>query len=41
MISPSCGFSLAVSGMMMPPGFFFGLDAADDNAVVQADGTGG
>ena len=25
--SPSCGFSLAVSGMMMPPAVFFFLDA--------------
>ena len=36
MISPSCGFSLAVSGMMMPPfGLVFAFDAADDDAVVQ------
>jgi hypothetical protein len=36
MISPCCGFSLAVSGMMMPPGgFLFGLYTLDDNAVVE------
>ena len=34
--SPSCGFSLAVSGMMIPPAVFsFSLDAADQHAVVQ------
>ena len=36
MTSPSCGFSLAVSGMMMPPAVFSSaVDAADENAVVQ------
>ena len=35
-ITPSEGFSLAVSGMMMPPvGLFFAVDAPDDHAVVQ------
>ena len=34
--SPSCGFSLAVSGMMMPPAVFScGFDAADEHAIVQ------
>ena len=36
MTSPSCGFSLAVSGMMMPPAvLLFLLDAADHDAVVE------
>jgi hypothetical protein len=36
MTSPSEGFSLAVSGMMMPPAdFIFGLDALDDDAVMK------
>src|ERR1700731_3160909 len=36
MISPSCGFSLTVSGIMMPPlRLVLALDAADDDTVVQ------
>ena len=36
MTSPSIGFSLAVSGMMMPAlGLLFFLDALDDDAVLQ------
>ena len=35
-ISPWEGFSLALSGMMMPPaGFVFGIDAFDHDAVVE------
>ena len=35
-ISPCEGFSLAVSGMMMPPfGLFFSFDALDHDAVVE------
>ena len=36
MTSPSIGFSLAVSGMMMPPAVFSSaVSAADHDAVVQ------
>ena len=34
-LRPACGFSLAVSGMMMPPLVFVFLDASNDDAVVQ------
>ena len=33
-ISPCIGFSLAVSGRMMPPAVLYFLDAPDDDAVV-------
>jgi hypothetical protein len=34
--SPSWGFSLAVSGMMMPPVvFLFSFDPLDDDAIVK------
>jgi hypothetical protein len=36
MTSPCCGFSLAVSGMMMPPDVFcLGVNTLDRNAVVK------
>ena len=36
MTSPSCGFSLTVSGIMMPPPcLFLSFDAADDDTIVQ------
>jgi hypothetical protein len=35
MTFPCCGFSLAVSGMMIPPIFLFAfIDALNDDAVV-------
>jgi hypothetical protein len=40
MISPSIGFSLAVSGMMMPPAvFFLSGQAPDDDPVMQGTET--
>jgi len=40
MISPSCGFSFAVSGMMIPPAVLdgFGFDPANDHAVMKRGG---
>ena len=36
MTSPSCGFSCAVSGMMIPPAvFILSLDPADEDAVMK------
>ena len=36
LLRPRCGFSLAVSGMMMPPGgLYLFLEPLDDDTVVQ------